>query len=460
MLPKRISAETMDEGTYSSDSVVERTSEPHIVVACPSCKTKFAVESSLVASYEVPRFHCSRCDSIFDLRPKQKITEQSDKALASGGQRWVLDDGAAEATHMAPHNADVGQRSPSQTTLKATDFTLGTIPNPDTLEPRTPFEPIEDRAGLSILGFRPTASRRHTTSITRAEAQSIAAHAQPATQAHPAPREVEELEKLDDPFALFDTPGATPNVLIPTPSPAKQSSTNNTVAHTPPPSPQPSSPELLLGESKEPVKATAASRPRETIQRSSRAGFFSRLSDRTYGLTRLSIPLLVALGVLCIVSVATRLMPFTMDAVFGAVTPGFISGRTAHIPPRELSVQDLNLSLEKTQSKETIPVIRGFVNNISDKTFEDVSIEALGFNARGELLVRARAPLRSALSREKISDLPLDTVRKFQNVLSASDASIKAGEKVAFAVALFVEGVEPHEVTYFSARVFSVGQAR
>jgi hypothetical protein len=149
-----------------------------------------------------------------------------------------------------------------------------------------------------------------------------------------------------------------------------------------------------------------------------------------------------------------------MDSVFGSVTPGFISGRTSHLPPRELAVQDLNLSLEKTQSKETIPVIRGFVNNVSDKTFEDVSIEALGFNARGELLVRARAPLRSALSREKISDLPLETVKKFQNVLSASDASIKGSEKVAFAVALFVDGAEPHEVTYFSARVFSVGRTR
>jgi hypothetical protein len=149
-----------------------------------------------------------------------------------------------------------------------------------------------------------------------------------------------------------------------------------------------------------------------------------------------------------------------MDSVFGAVVPGFIAGRTAHLPPAELSVQDLNLQLEKTQSKETIPVIRGFVSNASDKTFEDVSIEALGFNARGELLVRARAPLRSALSREKISDLPLETVKKFQTALSASDASIKAGEKVAFSVALFLQDTAPQEVTYFSARVFSVGRER
>jgi hypothetical protein len=459
MLPKRISAETMDEVTHSNDGVVERTSEPHIVVACPSCKTKFAVESTLVASYEAPRFHCSRCDSIFELNPQRTGATSSHKAQTHSEQRWVLDDRAPQTSYKGPHNDDVGQSSSTQTTLKATDFTLGDIPNPDTLEPRTPFEPIEDRAGLSILGFRPTASRRHTTSITRAEAQSIAAHAQPSTRAIQDTHQQESAQP-EDPFALFDTPGAPPNPMISTPA-LSHTTPSTPAAAAPPPQAftQRTKIETTRVQTHEPVAPPVASQVRETPAKP-RINRFSRLSVRTQGLTRLAIPLLAAMGILAIVSVATRLMPLTMDSVFGAVTPGFISGRTTHLPPRELAVQDLNLSLEKTQSKETIPIIRGFVNNLSDKTFEDVSIEALGFNARGELLVRARAPLRSALSREKISDLPLETVKKFQNVLSASDASIKGSEKVAFAVALFVEGVEPHEVTYFSARVFSVGRTR
>lgn len=449
MLPKRISAETMDEVTNSNDSGVERTSEPHIVVACPSCKTKFAVEGSLVAAYDKPRFHCSRCDSIFDLHPKRSETAHSNRTQGQVGQRWVLDDTLSDTTQRDPRNDDVEQNTSKQTTLKASDFTLGTIPNPDTLEPRTPFEPIEDRAGLSILGFRPTASRRHTTSITRAEAQSIAAHSQSTSRTQPELLEA-AIEKTEDPFALFDTPGTTPT---PASSPAPLNHTTQTVST----SQQRANLETTGKLKHEPLASQSASQAHETSTKS-RANRFSRLSIRTQGLARLSIPLVAAVIFLCVVSMATRLMPLTMDSLFGAVSPRFISGRTAHLPPRELSVQDLNLSLEKTQSKETIAVIRGFVSNLSDKTFEDISIEALGFNARGELLVRARAPLRSALSREKISDLPLETVKKFQNVLSASDASIKANEKVAFAVALLAENVEPHEVTYFSARVFSIGK--
>jgi hypothetical protein len=174
----------------------------------------------------------------------------------------------------------------------------------------------------------------------------------------------------------------------------------------------------------------------------------------------LSMPLAAALAALCVAGLFIRIFPSAVDSVFRAAVPGFISGRTAELPPPEVSVQDLNLTLEKTQSKESIPVVRGVVFNASDKAYEDVSIEALGFNSRGELLVRARAPLRSALSREKISDLSLEAVKKFQYALSASNASIKAGEKVAFSVALFLQDAEAQEVTYFSARVFSVGRAK
>ncbi len=486
MLPKRRSSvDTMDDLKHSNSGsaggdFVEVNSQPHIVVACPSCKTKFAVESSLVASYELPRFHCSRCDAIFELQPQNSTRTQhsakTNSANPQPAQRWVLDDDRSTTRRESPRNDDYKKTVQTQTTLRATDFSLGTIPNSesgvDTLQPRTPFDPVEDQAGLSILGFRPSASRRYTTSITRAEAQAIAtnAHSPANDRTEPTP---EPLERSDDPFALFDTPGThasqpiAPSQFSLSRSPNRLNPSDPSTTDTAPsarPAATPAGAARQIPESPQtqtPATETTPASPQlgESINKP-RAGRLSGLSLKNQGLVKIAVPLVAVMGFLATVSVATRIMPLTIDSLFGSVTPGFISGRAAHVPPRELSVQDLNLNLEKTQSKETIPVIRGFVSNISDKTFEDISIEALGFNARGELLVRARAPLRSALSREKISDLPLETVKKFQNVLSASDASIKGGEKVAFAVALFVEGVEPHEVTYFSARVFSVGRTR
>ncbi|MFN4894344.1 MAG: hypothetical protein ACK5GN_12640 [Pseudomonadota bacterium] len=463
MLPKRVPYptpdETMEEVNNTTEAGTERTSEPHIVVACPSCNTKFAVESSLVASYEVPRFHCSRCDSIFELSQEQP---KSAPQTTNPTQRWVLDD----TTPKKPHNDDASVTTPAvKAPLKSTDFTLGTTMNPDTFGPSSPAEPVEQSAGLSILGFRPRASRRHSSSLTRSEAQSF------ATNTQKAPPVGRASSDYTDPFALFDAPGSTAAVTTPekpATAPVTSSRTTlqsapvarslNSTVNTPTQPPvrkeaSPTSSSTSIDYSLTPNEPTG---PANEI----RPGLLSRFSDKTQNLVRLSIPVAASVVALCLVTFASRLMPLTMDSVFGAVVPGFIAGRTAHLPPAELSVQDLNLQLEKTQSKETIPVIRGFVSNASDKTFEDVSIEALGFNARGELLVRARAPLRSALSREKISDLPLETVKKFQTALSASDASIKAGEKVAFSVALFLQDTAPQEVTYFSARVFSVGRER
>jgi hypothetical protein len=379
----------------------------------------------------------------------------------------VLDD----PTHKTPHNDDTGHAptlAAASTALKSTDFTLGALPDPESFEPRPQFEAVEKSAGLSILGFRPTASRRHSSSLTRSEAQSIVEAATTTTHS----REVHA--ESTDPFALFDSPEPPTSFAAVTNSTATTTAVQNTTINHPnqPPAEAPS---LSAGRSGRSIKAAVQSNTRESVAstskqdeapdpgtslRSERASFLSRLSEKTQSLVRLSVPVLATVGVLAVCSIATRLIPNTMDSVFRAVTPGFIAGRASHLPPPELSVQDINLTLEKTQSKEMLPVIRGFVNNASDSTFEDVSIEALGFNARGELLVRARAPLRSALSREKISDLPLETVKKFQNALSASDASIKAGEKVAFSVALFLQDAAPHEVTYFSARVFSVGRKR
>jgi hypothetical protein len=431
MLPKRISEETMDEAeTTKKNSSTETTSEPYIVVACPSCETKFAVESGLIASYEIPRFHCSRCDAVFERKPETKKALDQGANAESTSQptnRWILQDDTSSDPRnsdlVAATNSPATERSP----LKSTDFSLGDIPELDTFDESPSQEGVENRAGLSILGFRPTASRRHSSSLTRGEARALVARVR------------QESIGSDDPFSLFDDPEQAAKT---------KEETQQTEAHTvssvaAPVAHQPISEEI-------PAK-------RSTNRFS---GVLRRLVPRNQGLTRMALPLVCSLGLLCLIALVSRVFPNAIDSLFRSAVPSFISGKTAQLPPPEISVQDLNLVLEKTQSHETIPVVRGVVANSGDQIYEDVTIEALGFNSRGELLVRARAPLRSALSREKISDLTLDTVKKFQNALSASDSSIKGGEKIAFSVALLPLDIDAREVTYFSARVFSVGRTR
>jgi len=170
------------------------------------------------------------------------------------------------------------------------------------------------------------------------------------------------------------------------------------------------------------------------------------------------------MGILTAVGYVASFAPKTIDAALQAVVPSIIDGSAAQLPPSELSVQDISLEFVKTQSREGLGVVRGVVHNDSGSTLNDVRLEALGFDDRGQIVVRAQAPLRSALAREKVSDLSLATVRKFQESLSASSSKIASGERVAFTIALLDsssgEGmpIDLSQVRYYSARVFSVGQ--
>jgi hypothetical protein len=134
------------------------------------------------------------------------------------------------------------------------------------------------------------------------------------------------------------------------------------------------------------------------------------------------------------------------------------------LPPSGVSVKGLKLIYVKLQTKEIVPVISGTVANTTSETVDGITLEGIGFNERGEVLLSSQAPLRSALSREKVSDLSLETVVKFQSSLSARKASIAPKEEVQFTLALIgrkatdraIEDVDLGALKYFSARVFSV----
>jgi hypothetical protein len=186
----------------------------------------------------------------------------------------------------------------------------------------------------------------------------------------------------------------------------------------------------------------------------------SKLSVRNQGLVYLSLPVIALFAFFCVLSYASTLIPRTTDVVLQSVVPSILTGKVAKLPSSALSVQEVSIEFEKTQSKETIPVVRGVIHNSGNANVRDVLVEALGFDAQGELVVRAQAPLRSALTREKISDLPLATVKKFQTSLSGRNSTIESGEHVAFSVALLSDSIIAPQVSYFSARIFSVGATR
>ncbi len=428
MLPNR----KMDLPTEQNHEV-SISSEPHVVVPCPTCRTKFAVEGSLVASFETPRFHCSRCDAIFELG------DQSSKSISdvSREQRWVLSDDEATAANTTALAKD------GPPALNTNDFSLGAVDATETIT-----HGVTERSGLSLLGWRFTSSVTSPAAITRQEALNKSSLEALADKQPPA-----------EPFSLFDPPSE------PLPASTPQTSSVQQTPEIAPPTPTPRAAATVKTSGARVDGVPSPSRSSTGLDRRS-SHWLQRLSVKNQSLFFLSMPVVAVVLTLLATSYGSYIAPQTSDAVLNAVTPSFITGSTAILPPPELSVREVSLEFAKTQSRENIGIVRGIVQNSSQEQLDDVRLEALGFNARGEIIARSQSLLRSALARERVSDLSLATVKKFQESLSARSARIDPGERVAFTIALLdgettgnKQPLSPEtlsQIKYFSARVFSV----
>jgi hypothetical protein len=191
-----------------------------------------------------------------------------------------------------------------------------------------------------------------------------------------------------------------------------------------------------------------------------------RFSPRTRGFLKLSWPLCTAMALLLLISYSARISPRSTGTLLGIAIPSALSRSVPELPPSALTVRDLSLKFVRTPSREVVAVVSGKLFNASNKSIRDVTIEGLGFNERGEIIVSAKSPLHSALSTEKVSDLERETIIKFQHSLGARDASVAPSEQVPFVVALVTDPaqedlgsastVEAAKIKFFSARVFSV----
>ncbi len=467
----------------SSETVGFEAPAPHVVVVCPSCKTSFAVETAAVAALETPRFHCSRCDDIFVMKDAP-----SDMLPLGGVQVQSMTHGGVHT----PHPTGRTKRTLPEPLITSSDFSLG---SPTTSQqpfiernPAVASEtPPTERSQLSLLNrsvddvqesssnevvedvFTPTSISPQTSSEAIQPARPRESYTPPrfvlsapaaefqSDHSRQAPLSARQFVLSDPPPVISEptrpvealpphakkiAPSSKPTLLT-NPQPLRQAPQAETEVYRPTPPPR-----------------RNENSPAETTRHE------KRFSARMQSLISMSTPILGTLALLMGVSYCARLSPHSIDTLATYTTPSFIRESTQTLPPSALAVKNLNLSFKKTRNKEVIAVISGTVRNESSKKFDDVELEVIGFNERGQIIASSRAPIRSALTNEKISDLSFDTVKRFQITRAAKDSSIAAREAVPFSLAL-VDGrdlqgdaenteVDASRVRYFSARIFSV----
>jgi predicted Zn finger-like uncharacterized protein len=467
----------------SSDSVGFEAPAPHIVVVCPSCKTSFAVETATVAAFETPRFHCSRCDDIFIMK------DAPADMLPLGGVRVQS---IAQQAGLHHRNINVQQRGRAhlpESSIKASDFSLGSnSPAPKHfIEPNfdAPLEPpLSSRSEYSLLSKslegppieEPCAPQASTVDMLATWGEPIRVDPALTTTPPPvaqqarshdftvAPTETREQSLSPRQFVLSDPPLTLPDhaMTIPAHAIARTQAKERSAAVVDPPMAE--SPSSAL-----PPRTTERyqppPRPRRSEPHTSAHPETRRFSARAQSLISMSVPLLGSLAALLGISYCAQMSPQSIDSLLNYVTPRVFTESVHTTPPPALGVKNLRLSFQKTRNREFLPVITGTVVNDSGRAFQSVELEVIGFNERGEIIASSRAPLRSSLGSEKIADLSLDMVARYQNSLGAKDNTIKAREAVPFTVALMnarqvddssSNDFDPSKVKYFSARIFSI----
>ncbi len=469
----------------SPDTVGFEAPAPHIVVVCPSCKTSFAVETAVVAALETPRFHCSRCDDIFimkdapaDMLPLGGVNVQS---LTHGG--FPLG---------SQHNRARGPIPESL--IKPSDFSLGTGGSAPKafIEPNfdAPIEPpAEARSELSLLS-RGVDDCRNESPI-REEEMAFESPLAPPSSMPPTQKAIPTIfeERSTPTNGFLVTPVATPTTgpssrqfVLADPPPTlpehalSHNRTNTQTQLTPQPHRNQKAtnpPSQVTGKSA-PLSETESYRPapqaRHMRTQSTHASEARRFSARTQSLISMGAPILASLALLLGLSYCAQVSPQSVDALMNYLTPSVLKNSVQAPAPSSLAVKNPRLSLKKTRNRELIPVVTGTVMNASGRPFNDVELEVIGFNGRGEIIASSRAPLRSALANENVSDLSLETIARYQRAVEAKESSIKPKEVVPFKIALIngrrvdtelgTSDFDPSLVKYFSARIFSIERPR
>ena len=464
-----LSRKTVNNTGHGDHCKHEASSEPHIVVGCPYCQTKFAVEGGLVASYETPTFHCSRCDAVFEYTTLRKSAPTK---------------GLGEDTNTL-----------KQSTILPSDFSLGDLDsNTDNNTRPKKTSWIEQSAGKALLGLSDT--NTSPFSITREEfvarAERLGIDSSSAKDLETSVESSDRSAKDSfDIFSIFDSPLSNNRTQESTDRDPIESPTtsNGTQISLQVSSPQispndavssfPTGTKQQYGEhhggatiqeyrgtaveQRNPKQPSGATSKGNIEQHNNRLknkleGLLGTLLAKNKDLSRMLRPLIkVTVGVL-VLAILTQMMPKTIDNVFGAVIPRAISGKRLYLPSADLSVHDLTFNFEKTISGETIPVVRGMVSNSGKTSFQDVMVEAIGFDSRGATVMRIKAPLRSALNREKLSDISVEDAKKFQTAIHTVASTIKANETLPFTIAMVSEKPVYGDIAFFSARVFSFGK--
>lgn len=409
---------------------VAYSEDRHIIVQCPSCQTKFAVDNSLVAGLEAPRFHCSRCDHVFSFASPSSTGEEA------GTQAETSQ--LAEAPSLfeeSAENSDEPMHASFPEDLDEEE-TQGAFVTPLGSRSSAPHESAPELAAHESAPNPEPAQvqnqwSRFASRFTSRDSFDANAAREVSIRHEPPHEHIEQI-----PLSFSPSESLSDTALASRPSEIRQATSARDLLGSPdeylPPS-------LIPDEAFGPEIESAAL-PSTALPRATRPWV---------SFAWVCAPIVAFLCILASGSVLLASSERAAESVSSLLYPS-----APQVAPADLMIRNARFKKVVLDSGETVRIISGELVNGSDRTFRDVLVEGMVFDSNGMLVDSVRAHAASGLAKTRLKSLSPDMIESFQARELVRRFELRPGERHEFMVALL--SPESASARFFSTRVYSV----
>lgn len=432
-----------DNNLYSNPTRSPTMSAPQeglIIVQCPSCQTKFAVDAELVESIDAPRFHCSRCDSVFEASegsfeaPKSMASAEIPQApspstpgpQASAPQAPPTTQ-ASRALEIPKHyQSDISYSAPHEgeekESLEPSQIEMNLPNSKQNSERRT--HQAETTPGPFTFGVPPHAERSIEQRSVEPHPSSIAIHN--AEQQNLPLSHSEKIEGQDWKSGYEGIEAGQDKEWLG--DPLEHSIHHSALQHS-------------AGQSGYGQRTQGLPRARMAPRKVSLAGW--------HAVYAVLIPIALFLSLLVAFGYYLQRRPQVAAELAELIVPNL-----PRIAPEGVLIKEMEFKKIELDSGESAYVISGTLSNGSTESLKEIEMEGFTFDSHGDPLANIRTKAGSAMAQSRIKSLTLEMIRSTQ-AQHNTKFTLEAGEQEPFTL-VFSDNGTMSKAAFFSARVYSV----
>ena len=378
----------------SGGAYKELKPEGKVIIQCPKCQTKFSVSSELISELELPRFHCSRCDNVFDMDPRTSASfEESD---------------------IPEENPPYIERLQSESSITAS----------------TP-EKSEDASKTVEISKEDLSKISETLESQKAEqplSLQIPSSYEPAA---PASAPIENLSSSKEIQLSMDLTSTKDTVI---------DKENFDMPYG-----------VSIGKALDGTEEVSAPYPAPNQEREIERVFDLPRQSAWSGPIILVVPIMLTLMFSAVLSVVLIKSPQIAESVantLGAPLP--------KVPPTGLYLESIEFKNYVLDNGEQVSAISGAIRNASPNRFKNILIEGFAFDRDGNIVGNVKTSTASNLNDARIKSLSLAMLKDLQESSSGKKSELAPNSDKSFLIPILGDNKQISTAHFFTARIYSV----